>query len=224
MASAVELNQLPIQGHFEAIVEFLIGDRGGPDGLSTSDRRLAEIGCLLTVGPARPELGAAFRTALEDGTSTEYLEAMLVHSVGYLGVIVTRDAHETYKRVCNDLGIEAIAAENPIERDREARVAVGERLYDRFDPGRQSEQADKFRALSPIYYPRAMELSGLVLSSQILSLRERQIMTIAMLSCLGGQEAQLRFHIGVAIRNDVERDALADIAINVLATTVATEG
>jgi alkylhydroperoxidase/carboxymuconolactone decarboxylase family protein YurZ len=49
-------------------------------------------------------------------------------------------------------------------------------------------------------------------------------MTIAMLSCLGGQEAQLRFHMGVAIRNDVERDTLAGIAIDILATTVATDG
>jgi hypothetical protein len=173
MASTVELNQLPIQGNFEAIVEFLIGDRRGPEGLSTSDRRLAEIGCLLTVGPARPGLGEDFRTALDDGTSTEYLEAMLVHSVGYRGVIATRDAHETYKRVCNDLGIEAIVMGKPIERDREARIAIGERLYDRFDHGRQREQADKVRSLSAIYYPRAMELSGLVLASQILSLGER---------------------------------------------------
>jgi alkylhydroperoxidase/carboxymuconolactone decarboxylase family protein YurZ len=38
-------------------------------------------------------------------------------------------------------------------------------------------------------------------------------MTVAMLSCLGGQAEQLRFHIGVALRNGVELDVLAGVLV-----------
>ncbi len=50
------------------------------------------------------------------------------------------------------------------------RVETGTRLYDRFEAGREREQADIFEALSPAYYPRAMELTGLVCASPELSL------------------------------------------------------
>jgi 4-carboxymuconolactone decarboxylase len=200
---------------FEIITGFLIADREGPEGLTAPDRRLAKIGSLLALDPAGMDLRAAFCEALEAGSSLNMLQAMLIHAVGYLGVIRMRYAHQGLMAVLNEAG-SAIEA-GPVELDRTLRVALGSRLYDRFDPGRQSEQAKLFEPLSATYYPRAMELSGLTLAPPDLTLRERQIMTIAMLSCLGGQSDQLRFHLAVALRNGVERETLAGILILVQA-------
>jgi len=203
---------------FDTIADFLIADHKVLDGLSTADRRLAEIGCLLAVDPASPELLAIFREAYQAGSLPESLEDMLIHAIGYLGVIVVRRAHELLMIALTE--IETTATHDVVvcmEPNRRLRVETGARLYDRFDPGRQAKQEEKFAALSPAYYPRAMELSGLILASPMLALRERQIMTVAMLSCLGGQTEQLRFHIGVALRNNVQRETLASILILVQA-------
>ena len=207
---------VPTRTSFEIITDFLIADREGPEGLTAPDRRLAKIGSLLAIDPAGTDLRAAFCEALEAGSSLNMLQAMLLHAVGYLGVIRMRYAHQGLMAVLNEAGSE-IEAGGPVESDRTLRVALGSQLYDRFDPGRQIEQAKLFEPLSATYYPRAMELSGLTLAPPALALRERQIMTIAMLSCLGGQSDQLRFHLAVALRNEVERETLAGILILVQA-------
>lgn len=203
---------------FDAIADFLIADRKVVDGLSTEDRRWAEIACLLVADPYSPELEAAFREALQAGSKPEILEATLIHAIGYLGIIVCRNGRRSLLRALAGLGMPASSADvAPVATDRAARVKSGAQLYDRFDPGRQAKQAATFEALSPIYYPRAMELSGLVLASSVLALRERQIMTVAMLACLGGQNDQLRFHMEVALRHGVDQTTLAGIIIVVQA-------
>jgi 4-carboxymuconolactone decarboxylase len=210
------LMPLSTRTSFEIIADFLIADREGSEGLTAPDRRLAKIGSLLAIDPCGLDLRAAFREALEAGWSLNMLQTLLIHAVGYLGVIRMRSAHQGLMVVLNETG-NAIEAGTPVELDRTQRVALGSRLYDRFDPGRQIEQAKLFEPLSATYYPRAMELSGLTLAPPALALRERQIMTIAMLSCLGGQSDQLRFHLAVALRNGVERETLAGILILVQA-------
>jgi 4-carboxymuconolactone decarboxylase len=203
---------------FDAIADFLIADRKVVDGLPTEDRRLAEIACLLAVDPCSPELEAAFREALQADSRPEILEAALIHAIGYLGIIVCRKGRRSLLRALTGKDMPtSLAGVVPVPTDRATRVESGARLYDRFDPGRQAKQATTFEVLSPIYYPRAMELSGLVLASPILALRERQIMTVAMLACLGGQSDQLRFHIDVALRYGVDQTTLAGILILVQA-------
>ncbi|HEV2676441.1 MAG TPA: carboxymuconolactone decarboxylase family protein [Aliidongia sp.] len=203
---------------FETVADFLVEDRRTVDGLSVEDQRLATVGCLLVVGPEGPELAATLREAIREGSAPKRLEAMLVHAIGYLGVVVPRRAYEQLRRALAEAGqATALDGAIPIPADRAARVEQGARLYDRFDPGRRAQQAAGFVPLSPIYYPRAMELSGLVLADGTLVARDRQIMTVAMLASLGGQSDQLRFHIGVALGSGISRETLAAVLIIVQA-------
>ncbi len=205
-------------GGFRAVADFLMQDRQGNEGLRPDDRALATIGCLLAVGPDSPELDAALRTAMADGVAPWTIDAVLVHAIGYLGVVVVRRAHRRWALLREALALpEESKALPPIATDRQQRVDQGSALYDRFDPGRQAQQAEKFAVLSPDYYPRAMELSGLVLADPALALRERQIVTVAILSCMGGQPDQLRFHMGVALRNGVAQEVLAAVLVIVQA-------
>jgi len=203
---------------FETIADFLIADRQGNEGLNADDRLLATIGCLLAGSPSSPELRGVLKQAIGRGQSPELLQTMLIHATGYLGVIATRRAHELLCAELNSAGLpKTVSAVAQVAAKRQERVDSGIRLYDRFDPGRQAQQAAKFATLSADYYPRAMELAGLVLASPVLAARERQIMTVAMLSCLGGQADQLSFHIGVALRNGVSKETLGGILILVQA-------
>lgn len=205
-------------GAFHDVVACLVNDRQGKEGLSPGDRQLGEIGCLVAVGAGSPELAAAFHRALDAGLAPSKLEAMLVHAIGYLGVVVAGRAHRQLDRALASTGLTLQAHAAPgVPADRATRASKGAALYDRFDPGRQAQQAQKFAALSPHYYPRAMELSGLVLADPILPLRERQVMTVAMLSSLGGQPDQLRFHLGAALRHGVGQDVIAGVLILVQA-------
>ena len=203
---------------FEAVVDLLVEDRSGNEGLAPGDRHLATLGCLLVAGAASPEMSDFLLARLKEGVAAKRLEAMLIHAVGYLGVVATGSAFRLMCRLLEDAGSQIGFGEVRLPPgEREVRVREGARLYDRFDPGRQAKQAKKFETLSPTYYPRAMELSGLVLADESLILRERQVMTIAMLSSLGGQDDQLRFHIGVGLRNGVSKEVLAGILIVVQA-------
>ncbi len=203
---------------FRAVAEFLIADRRNVEGLAEADRRLAVLACLLAVDPACIDVRLLFKEALSSDVSPLTLEIALVHAIGYLGAIRVGAAYRQLGDELAEAGLaHAVIHDTAVESDRQTRVDNGVRLYDRFDPGRQAQQARMFAALSPDYYPRAMELSGLVLQSPYLALRERQIMTVAMLACLGGQADQLRFHIGVALRNGVSRETLAGIFIVVQA-------
>ena len=203
---------------FDNIADFLFEDRQHIDGLAPADHRLVEIGCLLTLDCDSPELRSIYRQMLRAGPAAALLESILIHATGYLGVVRMRRAH--HKFLAELSGAKTTLSwpeEHAINPDRAQRVRSGSRLYDRFEPGRQAVQAAKFEALSPIYYPRAMELTGLVLAPSALPPRERQIVTVAILSCLGGQTEQLRFHIGVARRCGVSRETLAGILILVQA-------
>jgi 4-carboxymuconolactone decarboxylase len=203
---------------FEVIADFLLQDRHGPEGLTAADRRLAIIGCLAAVGPDSPELGTTLREAISSGVSPKSIEAMLIHAIGYLGIITVRRAHEQLISILAEANLAgALDGATTIAPERSVRIEQGVHLYDRFDPGRQAKQAARFATLSAIYYPRAMELSGLVLADPALPLRDRQIMTIAMLSSYGGQPDQLLFHIGVALRNEVSHAVLAGVLIIVQA-------
>lgn len=203
---------------FQILATFLIDDRQTIEGLEEEERHLATLGCLLAVDPASPEVRAVFANVLRGGMSPERLEAMLIHAIGYLGVIVLRNAHRQLLAELEKAGLHiTLSGHAPIAENRQERVDDGIHLYDRFNPGRQAQQAQKFAALSPGYYPRAMELSGLVLGSPLLSLHDRQIMTVAMLACLGGQSDQLLFHMGVALRNGVSQTAMSGILLLVQA-------
>jgi 4-carboxymuconolactone decarboxylase len=199
---------------FDLIAKFLMSDRQGSGGLQVRDRLIAQLGCSIATDPDGPEIANSFREALTVGMTAEALEALLIHAIGYVGVPVARAAFAVFNAELERAGV-ALLPGNPsiVDPDRNTRVQHGARLYDRFDPGRQAAQERKFAPLSPIYYSRAMELSGLVLASAAVPLRERQIMTVAMLSCLGGQAEQLRFHIGVALRNGVELGVLAGVLL-----------
>jgi 4-carboxymuconolactone decarboxylase len=198
---------------FSEIADFLLKDRRTAGLLNDTDALLAEIGCLVALAPASPQLGQLFAGALANHVSADFIETALIHAIGYLGILPTQTAYELLNVTVDRLGyIKPIHIFPEIPKDREERVDLGTTLYGRFDPQRAEEQGKKFADISPVYYPRAMEISGLTLRSTMIPLRQRQIMTVAMLSCRG-IEPQLRFHLGVALKNGVTKEELTGILL-----------
>lgn len=200
---------------FEAITNFLLQDRQDAHLLEGVDGSLAELACVVAIDPASPQLRAVFVRLIDAGARPSYILAALTHAVGYVGILNTRTAYDMFCSVWAEThGGDPLFKETfePIPSDRTMRVELGKHLYGQFDPTRASEQAERFATISDLYYPRALEISGLTLRSQELPLRQRQIMTVAMLSCMG-IEPQLAFHIGVALRNGVGREELTGILL-----------
>lgn len=201
---------------FDAITDFLLKDRQDAHLLEGTDSDLTELACIIAVDPASFQLRAVFARLIDEGATLTYLLAALAHAVGYVGILAARTAYDTFCNVWTEKHggdpsrIEEVF--DPIPEDRMQRQELGKRLYGQFDPRRASEQAERFAVISDIYYPRALEISGLTLRSPELPLRQRQIMTVAMLSC-AGIEPQLTFHIGVALRNGVSKKELTGILL-----------
>lgn len=198
---------------FDHATRFLIEDLGRNAGLLGTDAVLATLGCRLALPLDPGPLADHLEQALENGTTADLLDAAFLHAIGYLGVVRIAPAH----RVLMDVTRSARRLEAPdtsvIPLDHDDRVAKGTALYDRFDPGRAASQGELYETISETYYPMAMELAGITLAHPALDARQRQIMTIAMLACLGGQPAQLSFHAKVALERGVSRDEMGAILI-----------
>jgi 4-carboxymuconolactone decarboxylase len=202
---------------FPEIAAFLIGDREGDALLGAEDRFLAMLGCHLAIA-ARPErMQGLLSRALAEGVPVSRIEAAFIHAIGYLGVLRAEPGYLVFRAVAAACGQPAAGVSSSIRPTREQRVQIGTALYDRFDPGRAAQQAALIAIVDARYYPRAMELAGIVLEAPELPPRDRQIMTLAMLSCLGGQPGQLRFHLQVALERGVSKEEIGGILIFVQA-------
>lgn len=201
---------------FEDGVLFLLDDPNRNAGLRTDHRALAELGCRLSLPLDGEGLRGCVGRAIANGVTLELLRAAFLHAVGYLGVVRVEPAFRAVRTIL-DAG-KAGATNSPgIAKTHAARVADGTALYDRFDPGRAAKQSELYAVLSDRYYPMAMEFAGITLSDPAMDALHRQVMTIAMLSCLGGQEVQLKFHAGVALDRGVSIEDLSSVLVMVQA-------
>jgi alkylhydroperoxidase/carboxymuconolactone decarboxylase family protein YurZ len=203
---------------FEAIVGFLVSDREGPEGLSAEDRLVATIGCIAAVDARSPRLRAVFANACAAGAEPRKLESILLHAVAYLGVIRVQSAFDCLIEVLAERGVDQdLLVGYEVEPDRHTRERAGVRLYDKVRHGRAGASNERFAAISAEFYPRGMELSGLVLDNDLLSSREREIQTVSMLACLGSQPDQFQFHVDVALGLGVGREEIGAILMLVQA-------
>lgn len=201
---------------FARAVQFLIRDSGRNAGLHGADQALAVLGCRLALPLDAESLAENIRQMITENVSQYLLQAAFLHAVGYLGAVRVVPAFRILTKVLTPRSVNASGALKIAPTHKE-RVVVGTALYERFDPGRAAKQDELYEALSPQYYPMAMEFAGVTLGDPAIDTRQRQVMTIAMLSCLGGQSAQLTFHAGVALDRGVSPEQLGAILVTVQA-------
>ena len=198
---------------FDTITSFMIHDRNDSSLLDHPTSVLARIGCLFAVAPASPRLSLIFAEAIQAGIPVGLLEAAVIHAIGYIGLAPAEASNNLLQEVIRQSGKEKEklqAVVIPTQTDE--RIRLGYQLYDRFDAGRAATQEKIYRSVADFYYPRAMEFAGFVLKEDSITLPQRQILTIAMLSCMG-IAPQLKFHVGVALKNGISHDQVAAILL-----------
>lgn len=198
---------------FNTIATFMLRDRNDSSLLDHTTRVLSRIGCLFAVAPDSPQLSSIFEQAIQAGIPVSLLEAAVIHAIGYIGLAPAETSNDLLQKVIGQTGKEQERLQaKPISSQRDARIKLGYNLYDRFDAGRAAKQEEIYRTVADFYYPRAMEFAGFVLNEPSITLPQREILTIAMLSCIG-IAPQLKFHVGVALKNGISHDQVAAILL-----------
>lgn len=187
------------------LVRLVEGLRFQETGLEPADLACAEMGAALGAGAGDRTLSRVMGRALGVGVGAEVLESVLVHLLGYVGLTAVERAGDVLR---DHLPGRAPDVALSVPATFDERVSAGRSLYGLFDAKRPEAQTRAFAALGPLYYEAALELSCVVLGNGMLDLRRRELAAVSALSSLGGAEPQLRFHVGIALREGLDVQTL----------------
>lgn len=206
----------PTSGALQAYVQFLEQSRKPFTGLDVTDLLSAELGAILAGPCSSVTLERAIDSALAANVPVSHVESVLLHLAAYAGLAAAE---------CGQAALESVVARNAhlavqprleldsIPSSRAGRIDFGFAAYRRFHPTRPEQQAPRFEPLSPDYYPGGMELMSHTFGDSNLSLRTREVASIACLAALGSCPDQLLFHLGIGMREGITQVQLAGILL-----------
>lgn len=193
------------------IVEHVFGDVYTRPGLSIKDKELAVVAALTAMGTAEPQLKVHIAAALHVGnTPVEIAEVILQMSV-YAGFPASLNAMMALKQTLCEEGVCALNDTVPPPADRHA---TGAALLAKLDAGQLNRLNETFAQLSPDL-PRLIVGFGFgeVLSRPGLSLKQRELITIAALAAKGTAPSQLRFHIKGGLATGLSEGDVREVMI-----------
>jgi 4-carboxymuconolactone decarboxylase len=195
-----------------AYVAFFEHSRKPFAGLDAHDTACCEFGAIMA-GPASARtLERAARSAAAVGVPLAFLDSLVMHVSAYAGLAAAEWAMGVLDGLARH---DPVLAGQPrfvlpeIAADRAGRADFGFAFYRRFHAARPAQQAPRFEALSPEYYPGGMELMGYSFADPALTLRSREIASIGCLAALGCCPDPLLFHLEVGLREGITREQLA---------------
>ena len=197
----------------EYIVEYVFGEIYCRKGISDKEREIVVVASLTALGNARPQLKVHINAALNTGCTPEELIQVINQTSPYAGIPASLNALECLREVMNERGIQVndkngdITVKNPKE--------LGKQRLNSLYPGEnKTDSLYKAHAdLSPAIIDYILYTYGTILDEEKLSVRHRQMATIASLTALGTAAPQLRFHIKASLNTGITGDEIKEIMI-----------
>jgi 4-carboxymuconolactone decarboxylase len=177
---------------------------------------LAQLGTLLGCRQAGSLLGAAFSRVLRGALTLTEVEDLVIHSASYVGFAFAGEALamlqsqlDAHDRLQLAGSIDRRSSLPPAQRFEQ-----GAALYAIFDAQRVSEQLAFYSGVSADYYRHVMGTFGCTFGRESFTVREREIVTVAMLAAMASVPKQLAFHVRVALEQGVRREELAEVLLH----------
>lgn len=199
------------------IIEYVFGDVYQQDGLSLKSKEIAVVAALTAMGTAQPQLKVHINGALNTGSSINEVKEIILQMSVYSGFPAAINAMNALKEVLAErekLGLKDEIGNVPTETNITDRLKTGEQklsLLDSLQVGRLKEAYDNF---SPDLVKFTLEYGYAdIFSRDNLSIKHRQIATIAALTAMGNAQPQLKFHINAGLNIGLSADEIKDLML-----------
>lgn len=201
------------------IIEYAFGDIYNRKELDLKSKEIAVVAALTAMGNARPQLKVHIHAALNVGCSiTEVQEVILQMSV-YSGFPASINGMIALKEVLKERQAEGIKDEKGKIQSKE--IPEGKSRYDIGAEQLRLLNKDQVEILEQTFKDISPDLAKFVIeygfadiaARPALSLKYREIATIAALTAMGNASSQLKFHIKAGLEIGITQIEIREIMI-----------
>jgi 4-carboxymuconolactone decarboxylase len=194
------------------LIEYSFGEIYARDGLDNRTKELAVVAALTTMGTAAPQLKVHTHAALHVGCTPEEIREVIIQMCGYAGFPATLNAMKTLVEVLQETG--QTLSKDSLHAGSEGRYERGKNLLAMIAPEQERILKETYDPINPDIAKYVIAFGyGDIYARGLLSLRDRQVATIAALAAKGTAPSQLRFHIGGGLRASLSEAEIVEIML-----------
>jgi 4-carboxymuconolactone decarboxylase len=193
------------------IIEFSFGDIYSRDGTSLKQKEIAVVAALTAMGNVAPQLNVHINGALNVGCSVEEIVEVIIQMSSYSGFPSALNAINILKEVIKDRKI----VFEPVKQDKNGdRFSIGVERLSQLEKNQVQILKDNLDDIAPDMVEYIIAYGyGDVYSRKNLSLKLRQIATIAALTAMGTAKPQLAFHIKAGLNVGLTKEEIIETII-----------
>lgn len=193
------------------IVEFSFGDVYSREGTSLRQKEIAVVAALTAMGNAAPQLNVHINGALNVGCSVEEILEVIIQMSSYSGFPSSLNAINILKEVIKDRKI----IFEPVKADKNGdRYSTGVERLSLLEKNQVQILKDNLDDIAPDMVEYIIAYGyGDIYSRKNLSMKMRQIATIAALTAMGTAKPQLAFHIKAGLNVGLTKEEIIETII-----------
>jgi 4-carboxymuconolactone decarboxylase len=193
------------------IIEFSFGDVYSRKGTSLKQKEIAVVAALTAMGNAAPQLNVHINGALNVGCSVEEIVEVIIQMSSYSGFPSALNAINILKEIIQDRKISFEPAKEDKNGDR---FSIGVERLSQLEKNQVKTLKENLDNIAPDMVEYIIAYGyGDVYSRKNLSLKMRQIATIAALTAMGTAKPQLAFHIKAGLNVGLTKEEIIETII-----------
>ena len=194
------------------LIEYSFGEIYAREILDNKTKEQAVVAALTAMGTAIPQLKVHIHAALHVGCTPEEIREIIIQMCGYAGFPATLNAMGTLMEVLRETGL--TLSRTSVHAGSDGRYERGKELLSQIAPDQERVLRETFDPINPDIARLVIEFGyGDIYARGILTVRNRQVATIAALAAMGTAPAQLRFHIGGGVRAGLSEAEIVEIML-----------
>lgn len=196
---------------------------GGNEALSPQERSIVAIASTAAKGDLS-SLKTKLNAGLDAGLTVNEIKEVLVHLYAYCGFPRSIRGLQTFMEVLDERKAEGIADETGAEaspiNDQAAKYERGRQILSELTKTPQDGPLAGYRAFAPVIDTFLKEhLFADIFERDVLAYHQRQLVTISVLSAIGGVEPMLRSHFAICLNVGLTPGQLNDF-VGVIQTAI----
>lgn len=193
------------------IIEFSFGDIYSRESTSLKQKEIAVVAALTAMGNAAPQLNVHINGALNVGCSVEEILEVIIQMSSYSGFPSSLNAINVLKEVIKDRKITF----EPVKEDKNGDTfSIGLEMLSQLEKNQVQILKENLDDIAPDVVEYIIAYGyGDIYSRKNLSLKMRQIATIAALTAMGTARPQLAFHIKAGLNIGLTKEEIIETII-----------